>query len=74
MKKHGQGEPPTLKSMLTEDELALLDNFDLLLSALSDGALAKNGHDKSSAIIFDRPAEMFDELVAVATRHQIQST
>ena len=70
MKKHGQETPPTLESTLAEHELELLANFDTLLDALSDGALAKNGYIKPSAINFDHPALMFDELVEVARKYQ----
>jgi 5-methylcytosine-specific restriction endonuclease McrA len=72
MNRHGQSQQPNLESLLTADELQLLADFDLLLSALSDGSLAKVGHVKKSAIDFDEPVKMFDELVIVAQRHRRQ--
>ncbi len=66
MNRHNQGQPPALEMMLTCDEISLLEEFDLLLSALSDGALAKAGHVKTSAVTFKHPDRMFDELVKVA--------
>lgn len=70
MERHNQGQTPTLETMLNSDELSLLADFDILLSALSDGSLAKAGHEKKSAINFDNPGQMFDELVAVARNHR----
>jgi hypothetical protein len=37
-----------------------------LLSALSDGALAKAGHVKKTAVRFKESDRLFDELVRVA--------
>ncbi|MAG93375.1 MAG: hypothetical protein CMJ48_06455 [Planctomycetaceae bacterium] len=58
MNRHGQGQPPTLESMLSEEELQLLADFDLLLYALSDGSLARTGYEKKSAVRFTEPHRM----------------
>ncbi len=69
MTKYKQDIPPVLDNMLTDKEMELLRDFDLMLSAISDGSLAKTGYQKKSAISFDDPVAMFDELVAVARKH-----
>lgn len=66
MMRHGQERPPVLEQVLTEEELSLTEDVDLLLAAVSDGILAKTGHVKQSNIIFDAPADMFDDLVEIA--------
>lgn len=70
MRRHGQHEPPSLQTMLTDVELTLLSDFDLLLSALSDGAMARAGYQKKASIVFESPGELFNKLVAVARQHQ----
>jgi hypothetical protein len=74
MHAHEQDQPPALCSMLNADEQALLKDFDLLLSALSDGALAQAGHIKKSSVKFTEPDRMFDELVRVARAFQKNSS
>lgn len=73
MNRYNQAQPPTLEMMLTGQELSLLKDFDLLLSALSDGSLAKVGHVKKSSVTFKHPDRMFDELVRVAKSFQQNS-
>lgn len=74
MQTHQQEQRPALCSMLGADEQQLLEDFDLLLSALSDGALAKAGHVKKAAIRFKEPDCLFDELVRVARMFQKNSS
>jgi hypothetical protein len=69
MSRYKQDVEPTLESMLTTDDLELLATFDELLSAVSDGALAKAGHVKKQAIRFKEPEKMFDELATVVAKY-----
>jgi len=69
MSRHKQDGEPTLESMLTAQDLELLATFDELLSAVSDGALAKAGHVKKQAIRFKEPEKMFDELATVVAKY-----
>ncbi len=66
MEAHGNDTPPSWEASLTTDELQLLEDFDLLLAAISDGALARAGTVKKSHVVFDRPAEMFEQMVDLA--------
>lgn len=71
MERYNQDQPPTLETMLNAKELELLGDFDLLLSALSDGSLAKAGYKKKSSVNFSHPELMFDKLVALAREHRV---
>ncbi len=66
MKRHDQARQPDLQQVLSPEEHALLADFDLLLSAISDGAMARTGYTKKSAVKFNEPCQMFNELVSVA--------
>ena len=74
MQTHQQEQRPSLCSILDDREQQLLEDFDLLLSALSDGALAKAGHVKKAAVRFKEPDRLFDELVRVARTFQTNSS
>lgn len=69
MEKYDQTAEPTLNSTLTRLELEILASLELMLSAVSDGALAKAGHKKRQAIRFNDPEKMFDELVSVVAKY-----
>ena len=69
MSRHNQDSEPTLESMLTAPDLELLATFDELLSAVSDGAIAKAGRVKKQAIRFNEPEKMFDELATVVAKY-----
>jgi len=72
MKKHGQASAPSLDKMLTRREMTLLGDFDLLLAAISDGALATAGYEKKASVVFGSPAKMFDSMVALARKHKLK--
>jgi hypothetical protein len=63
MGRHGQREHPDLDRILTPEEWQLRRDFDLLLEALSDGALAIVGVTKTKNVLFDDPASLFRVLV-----------
>jgi len=74
MNRHDQARKPELGQVLSPEEQALLADFDLLLSAISDGALARTGYTKKSAVKFNEPCQMFNELVRVAKSFQKDSS
>ena len=66
MRGHGQAQPPSLEGALTQEELELIKDVNLLLEALSDGALAKIGHEKRANVKFRDPVGLFNQLVEAA--------
>lgn len=75
MARHGQQDAPDWERILTQAERQLRRDFDMLLEALSDGALATAGLDKTKNILFDNPVDLFRELVELVRRHRsCQST
>lgn len=74
MARHDQGQAPNLEEILTEEERTLRIEFDLLLQAISDGALAVAGHQKSKSIVFDEPTQLFQDLLAVVRHHHRSSS
>jgi len=74
MKRHDQVRKPELDQVLSPEEHTLLADFDLLLSAISDGALARTGYKKKSSVKFNEPCQMFNELVSVAKSFQKDSS
>lgn len=66
MNRYGQKNVPSIDQALTNEELELLEDVDLLLAALSDGALAKAGHTKERNVLFDDAGKVFDDLVKLA--------
>ncbi len=73
MNRHGQSGPPCLNDVFTKSEQQLLADFDLLLSAISDGALARAGRQKKANVRFACPEDLFDDLVRVARSHLIDN-
>lgn len=74
MKRHDQAGKLELDQVLSLEEQALLADFDLLLSAISDGALARTGYKKKSSVKFNEPGQMFNALVSVAKSFQKDSS
>ena len=73
MERHGQANKPTIESVLTRDELRLREDFNLILAAVGDAALAALGHEKKAAVRFRNPEKLFQELVALATRFELDT-
>ena len=70
IEEHDQSVAPRLDQVLTAEELDLLQQVELLLSAISDGSLAMAGFVKKNQVTFSDPQGLFRELVEVVRKHR----
>lgn len=70
---HNQAVAPRLDQVLTPEELDLLQQVELLLTAISDGSLAMAGYVKKNQVTFSDPQNLFRELVQVVRKHRDDS-
>jgi len=71
MRKYNGDKKPDLDAVLTQEEMALIRNFNLLLDALSQGIRTKLGNPQEKEIKFRDCSAMFDDLLKTAQKHLI---
>jgi len=68
-KKHDQNKPKSIEQVLTAKEKKLRENFNLLLAAMSDSAVAAAGIEKKASVKFRDPEKLFYDMVKIAKKY-----
>lgn len=69
--RHYRYRAITLQEQITEEQEELRKKTWMLIEAVSEGFLGKEGHPKSKDVLFNSPEELYDELLEVIEKYKV---